>query len=174
MSVYRARQQAARLVRELGIVRPPVGVRKIAKNLGLEILCTDLDDDVSGMLITKAGRSYIVVRKADHAHRQNFTIAHEIAHFYLGHQHEPGDHVHVDRGNFISQRGARAAAGVDLKEIEANQFAACLLMPEILLKPMAESLGAPDLYDHVVASLAEQFAVSQQAMTIRLTTLGLL
>ena len=35
----------------------------------------------------------------------------------------------MDRGVVVSQRGPRAGAGVDLKEIEANQIAAELLMP---------------------------------------------
>lgn len=174
MSVQRARQQAAHLIEQFQFAQPPIDVHKIATKLGLPILNAKLDDEVSGMLITKAGKSYIFVREGDFAPRQHFTIAHEIGHFYLGHQQEPGDHVHVDRGNFISQRGSRAAAGVDPKEIEANQFAACLLMPESLLRPLAVKLGAPNLYDQTVADLAEKFAVSQQAMTIRLTTLGLL
>lgn len=174
MSVHRARRSAEQLVERLRLQAPPIDVDRIAEVLGLPVVVMPLPSDTSGLLITKAGRSYVCVRSSDPRYRQRFTLAHELGHHHLRHQFQPGDHVHVDRGNFISQRGARAAAGIDVKEIEANQFAASLLMPEMLLKPRAEALGAPDLWDHDVEYLAREFDVSEQAMTIRLTALGLL
>jgi Zn-dependent peptidase ImmA (M78 family) len=81
----------------------------------------------------------------------------------------------VDRGNFISQRGPRASEGLDPKEIEANQFAASLLLPvKLVQRRVKELVGDGPLLDYHVTQLAKEFAVSEQAMTIRLTTLGLL
>lgn len=74
----------------------------------------------------------------------------------------------------ISQRGSRASDGIDPKEVQANQFAACLLMPSKLLLEKVAKRGGPPLFDDDVSSLAEEFQVSEQAMTIRLTTLGVL
>jgi Zn-dependent peptidase ImmA (M78 family) len=113
--------------------------------------------------------------KTESAPRKRFTIAHEIGHHILGHQFEAGSHVHVDRGNFISQRGPRASQGVDPKEIEANQFAASLLMPSVWVRAAAAKIQSHGpLVDRHVEELANEFGVSEQAMTIRLTTLRLL
>ena len=146
----------------------------LAKTLGLPVIYTDLGDDVSGLLVSNGAESCIVVNKDDHPHRRRFTIAHEIGHFCLKHQFEPGEHVHVDRGNFISKRGLRSSAGVDPKEIEANQFAANLLMPALLLRRTITAMHVANLHDHHVKKLADDFKVSEQAMTIRLDGLGLL
>ncbi|MGH9871664.1 MAG: ImmA/IrrE family metallo-endopeptidase, partial [Pyrinomonadaceae bacterium] len=117
----------------------------------------------------------VCVQETDAEVRQRFTIAHEIGHHFLRHQFESGEHVHVDKGNYISQRGPRASDGIDGKEIEANQFAASLLMPSNALRQMvAKVAGEGPLLDKQVTQLSEQFKVSEQAMTIRLTGLGLL
>jgi Zn-dependent peptidase ImmA (M78 family) len=63
---------------------------------------------------------------------------------------------------------------MDAKEIEANQFAACLLMPSRLLRERVTALNTKQLYDSHVTTLAKEFYVSEQAMTIRLTSLRLL
>ena len=45
--------------------------------------------------------------------------AHEVGHYRLGHQFVEGEHVHVERGAFISQRRGRSSEAIDPKEIEA-------------------------------------------------------
>lgn len=174
MSVQFARRKAEQLVAHLNITFPPVDAKGIAKTLGLPVVASDLGEDVSGLLISDGDDSCIAVRKSDPLVRRRFTIAHEIGHFLLQHQFEKGEHVHVDRGNFISKRGLRSAAGIDPKEIEANHFAANLLMPAVLLRQAISQLGGGVLLDQHVQQLADMFQVSEQAMTIRLDTLGLL
>jgi Zn-dependent peptidase ImmA (M78 family) len=177
MRLHWARGHAERLVGDLvtkgQIQIPPVDPLKIAKFLGLQVVTDDLGDDVSGLLIRRDQQVLIAVRRSDPSSRRNFTIAHEIGHHVLGHQFEPGAHVHVDKGNYISQRGPRSSKGVDPKEIEANQFAAALLMPAVCVRTEAHKFGIPML-DSSVTELAARFKVSDQAMTIRLTSLGLL
>jgi len=80
--------------------------------------------------------------------------------------------VHVDRGSYVSERGTRAAAGIDPKEIEANQFAESLLMPTKLMREHVERVGYLPLDENDVKRLARDFDVSEQAMTIRLSVLG--
>ena len=65
----------------------------------------------------------------------------------LRHQFVRGEYVHVDRGMVVSQRGPRSALGVDPQEIEANQFAACLLMPDDLLQHAVTAVGGSPLVD---------------------------
>ena len=149
-------------------------VERIAKALGLKVVFLDLGEDISGLLISKGGSMVIAVQEGDPPKRRRFTIAHEIGHFHLRHQFEPGEHVHVDRGHLITPRNSRSSSGVDLKEIEANQFAACLLMPNRLLTERIKALRTKSLRDADVDVLAQEFNVSEQAMTIRLSTLGYL
>jgi Zn-dependent peptidase ImmA (M78 family) len=80
----------------------------------------------------------------------------------------------VDKGNFYRSRSSLSSEGVDPKEIEANQFAASLLMPADFVKREVKALQAMPLLDQHVAQLAKRFGVSEHAMTIRLTRLGYL
>jgi Zn-dependent peptidase ImmA (M78 family) len=84
--------------------------------------------------------------------RQRFSIAHELGHLLL---HDPGQRF---RDNFSSM-------GLDLREIQANQFAAKLLMPSWMVNAYAR-VGAR------LTALAGLFDVSPQAMRIRLEQLG--
>jgi Zn-dependent peptidase ImmA (M78 family) len=172
MSIQSARRQAESLIASLGITQAPVPVEDVAKHLGLRVISMDLDEDISGLLITKPDMSCIVVRKSDGVSRKRFSIAHEVGHFVLRHQFEAGGHVHVDRGYRVSHRDKRSSAGTDLREIEANQFAAALLMPSPLVTETIRALGREELNDEDVTNLARQFNVSEQAMTIRLSVLG--
>jgi Zn-dependent peptidase ImmA (M78 family) len=177
MRMHWARNQAERLVQQLidngTIHAPPVDPLKVAKATGLIVIADDLGPEVSGLLVRRGGQVVVAVQRSDPPNRRNFTIAHEVGHHVLGHQFQPGEHVHIDKGNYISQRGPRSSTGVDPKEVEANQFAAALLMPAQLLHREALKLGTPIL-DSDVAALASLFKVSEQAMTIRLSALKLL
>ena len=174
MSVRTARFHGEVLAEACGFTKPPVDVERVAKHLRLKVAYADLGDDVSGLLISKGAATAIAIQANDPPNRQRFTIAHEIGHFHLRHQFEPGEHVHVDHGHLITPRNSRSSTGEDLKEIEANQFAACLLMPSKLIAARIKALKAPKLRDYHVTLLASEFEVSEQAMTIRLSTLGLL
>jgi Zn-dependent peptidase ImmA (M78 family) len=169
-----ARNQAEALIDSLGINKPAVDVVAVAKKLGLEVVITDLDEGISGVLVTGHHGSCIAVRKGDADARKRFSIAHEIGHYYLRHQFDTGEHVHVDRGHLVSHRNNRSSSGTDLKEVEANQFSACLLMPSKLLRERVKALRTDRIYDSHITLLSKEFQVSEQAMTIRLSTLGLL
>lgn len=177
MSIRYARNQAEKLVAELEPGLVPVNVNSIAKRLGMVVFQEKLEEGISGLLITKTGmKPSICLQANDHPHRQRFTTAHEIGHFVLRHQFQKGEHVHIDRGHFISQRGPRASQGDNLQEIEANQFAASLLMPSDLIIQAVSALKKNEdlLTDTNVWALSKTFQVSEQAITIRLETLGLL
>ena len=174
MSLRTARYQGEALAEACGFKKPPIDVDQVAKRLGLKVVHLDLGDDVSGLLISKGDSTVIAVQKSDPPNRRRFTVAHEIAHFHLKHQFKLGDHVHVDRGHLVTPRNSRSSTGEDLKEIEANQFAACLLIPSKLLQERINSLKVKSLRDDQITKLAGEFTVSEQAMTIRLSSLGFL
>lgn len=60
-------------------------------------------------------------------------------------------------------------------EIEANHFAASILMPEALIRlRVSEIVDWIDTDQDFLAELSEQFEVSSVAMSIRLQNLGLI
>lgn len=161
----RVRRRAQELL--AGQRRPPVDLVSITAALGAEIRHFALEEDVSGILYRQDDRKIIVVNEKQLATRQRFTIAHEIGHLAL-HRGMP---VHVDHSFRINLRDPDSARGTDIEEIEANAFAANLLMPAAWLRTELRS-GLVDFDDSVeIASLAARYEVSQQAMLFRLTSI---
>jgi Zn-dependent peptidase ImmA (M78 family) len=102
--------------------------------------------------------------------RQRFTIAHELGHFLLN--RSAG--LRVDReviGRVVTGRGDQATPA---EELEANVFAATVLMPEELLRKEMEAVGAADLWfeERHIAEMAGRYGVSVQALVFRLSDLG--
>lgn len=163
---------AAELLKQFRIQKAPVPVELIAKGLGAKLQFEPFDgnDDVSAMLFRDGANTVIGVNAA-HAHtRQRFSIAHECGHLKL-HKGQ----LYVDaRVNF---RNAVSSKAIDPEEIEANAFAAELLMPEeFILVEIEKVVGKRKTHDAeiVTAELSKIFEVSRQAMEIRLTNLGLI
>jgi len=172
VSYQHIRRQAEELVEAAAIKKPPVDVERVAKHLGLNVVHAELGKDTSGLLVVQGPEDVrICINKEDPPTRRRFSTAHEIGHWVLKHHTKPG--VHVDRGHVVLARDQRSSQGVDKTEVEANQFASALLMPERMLKE-AVATSANPLRDVDITDLAKVFQVSEQAMTIRLTRLGLL
>lgn len=71
-------------------------------------------------------------------------------------------------------RSPVSSLATDDREIEANQFAAELLMPLDLISAAIKKLPKKMETENAVAELANQFDVSVQAMTIRLSSVNIL
>src|SRR6202167_2516650 len=123
--------RASKLLANLGIEEIPVPVEKIAKSLGARVRFSPLDDELSGFVFIKDGVPIIGVNSLHHPNRQRFTIAHEIGHLEL-HRNMIATAVHVDKSFPALMRNSQSAAGIEQVEIEANQFAAELLMPRAI------------------------------------------
>ena len=154
---------------ELHIGSIPVDIEDAAKCLGLSIVEKELDDSVSGALI--AQKKIILVNSLHHEHRKRFTIAHEIGHFLL--------HSSLKQNIFIDEsltfyRSKKSSFGVYVDEVDANNFAAELLMPEDYIKEYLDQ-NKVDIFDSFsIENLAAKFNVSQQAVAVRLQSLGLI
>lgn len=152
------------LLKESGISTPPVDVLRVAREQGAVVQPDLVDDEISGGLRRTSDGPIIGVNAGHHPHRQRFTIAHEIGHLIL-HQKEP---VFVDRD---FHRDSVSSQAIDPLEIEANKFAAALLMPaQFLMQDLTDADGP--LRSEKVEELARRYRVSQQAMTFRLDNLG--
>lgn len=155
-----------------GIDRPPVDVEAVAQRLGLQLVRRDMEDATSGMLVRGPRYSTIAVNAGHHPRRQRFTIAHEIGHFQL---HWKSTETHFIDYVVRDFRDDRSSTATDKREIEANQFAASLLMPrEFLRKDLRGQGKLPgfDVDEGLIVKLARRYEVSQQAMIFRLINLG--
>lgn len=162
-------RKATRLLREAGIDGVPVPVDEVASNLGIDVQFADLDEGCSGVLVRgKSGKRPVIgVNWADHPNRQRFTIAHEIGHYLL----HKGSPVFVDTGHSVSFRST-AGSGSRREEVEANWFAAALLMPKGKVEAAFADCEFGVTDDDDLRALATQFGVSRQAMAIRLSVLA--
>ena len=162
-----ARRHAVGLLRRGRIRRAPVPVEKLAALLGAEIVLQPFSGEISGIVYrNKDGSAVIGVNSRHPIQRQRFTIAHEIGHLLL----HTDENLHVDKNFPIGLRSEVSGQSVNENEIEANQFAAALLMPPDL---MAEDIKPFIGKDVLVAirKLAMRYKVSEQAMSIRLSSL---
>jgi Zn-dependent peptidase ImmA (M78 family) len=148
----------------------PIDVEKIARLRGARVVYEQMDPELSGLLYRDGETVVIGVNSVHHENRQRFTIAHELGHLVL-HQGRPVVLDHVVRLNF---RDPRSGMATDTEEIQANRFAAELLMPADLVRVEARSAreaGSP-IDDYFEQALAQGFGVSPEAMKNRLTNLG--
>ena len=172
----RSAEFAAReLVERFGFARSlPVPVDELAAGLGLTVRRQYFEaDDVSGVLIREPGEASIIgVNASNSPQRQRFTVAHECGHFLL----HKGKRIVLDRAVRVNFRDAASSLATDREEMEANAFAAGLLMPADLVREELRRIveGRPRTDDQLVGELADRFDVSQKAMEFRLLNLGML
>jgi Zn-dependent peptidase ImmA (M78 family) len=77
----------------------------------------------------------------------------------------------IDRGSIKYNRDARSAEGTDRKEIEANRFAAELLMPRKFLEKDLSNLQLDVEDESTLEQLAKKYEVSVQALAWRINRL---
>jgi Zn-dependent peptidase ImmA (M78 family) len=172
---------AEQLLDDLGIDEAPVDVEEVARRIGYEVIFERFASELSGTVIQDEDGSITIGINSFHAPvRQRFSIAHEIGHAKLHASEAPRTEslVYVDPpGPKVLFRDGRASEGKHRDEIDANRFAASLLMPRSFIRDEASrilermpSAGEAD----IVESLAQAFLVSTQATRYRLVNLGVM
>ncbi len=148
-----------------GIAEPPVNAIAVANGLGIEVRAVRWTDDaLRGRTIVRDGAPLIEVNVDDPPNRRRFTIAHEVGHAVL-HLANSSNETISDTAREL-YRLSSIEPGSDPREIEANQFAAALLMPEDMVRRCHAT--EKDTY-----RLARIFNVSEDALTYRLKNLHL-
>ena len=148
-----AKSEAAKLANMFSA--PPIPVLEIAENNGVDVVFSDFGTHtgtVAGFCVF--GEAKLYVNSKDSTERQLFTIAHELGHWMLHKKifdHDPDRYPVLPRFQEANEK--------DPLEQEANCFAANLLVPKRLLKPVKSGS---------VASLAKIFGVSRTMMEFRL------
>jgi|GEM_PF-925093 len=152
--------------------------------LDLDALCKHLDLDVynfdfkdtqaSGAIVREPGDETwkIYVRTTDNSRRKRFTVAHEVGHF-LSYKNGGRSRAYIDQHGSILDRAIMMRDGVAPMddpqiwemEMEANELAGEMLMPEADIRSYIEDGKS-------IEQLADHFAVSESAVTVRLLNLG--
>ena len=122
-------RKAKQTLQWAGISTIPVPIKRVAYHLGIKIRLADLGEDCSGVLVRKGERAVIGVNWRHGSNRQRFSIAHEIGHFVL-HSGE----TYIDKGYSVHFRAQESGSGTKREEMEANAFAAALLMPTTMVR----------------------------------------
>ena len=153
-----AEHQAAKLLTLHGITTWPVPVELIIEQLP-KIRIEYCEQPVSGATFWNGSEWVIQLNRYENKARQRFSLAHEYKHI-------------IDHGRTQQLYGSKAAPQAAPQaskhaESAADYFAACLLMPKVLLKrAFFSGIQKP-------SELAELFGVSPTAMAIRLEQTGI-
>jgi len=149
--------------------------KEIAKKFGVDVKEIEPDkkkiewlgeieyipDDLCGYIEKdENGKVTIYYNPNHHENRQRFTIAHELAHFLLGHLNE-------DQKQYRDFSYSFKNTNYNPKEVEANKMAAKILMPEDKLNFLIYKKGITSIKE-----LAKIMRVSEAAMLYRLKNLG--
>ncbi len=160
-----AKQQAEAFLRDEGITALPVDPFAIARSRDIAVKPKpDTAGGVSGMLL-RHGNAFGILY-ATHIPSegfQRFSVGHELGHYFLeGHIDHvlPRDGVHTSHAGFIS---------ADPYELEADQFAAGLLMPNA---PFKRALSRHDAGLAAIESVAGLCKTSLTATAIRYAELA--
>lgn len=159
--------QFAQEVFEKHIKTIPVEIEPLFKHYGLQLVKKDLDSEISGMLVLNGGQKFIVINQNQSPQRQRFTAMHELGHFIL---HKKDNDYFLD--TTIEWRRENPEGLNRKQEIQANEFAANLLMPEKEIQRIVEEKNYNYFDDVEIAKMAKLFKVSKPAMKIRLVSLG--
>jgi Zn-dependent peptidase ImmA (M78 family) len=147
------REMAKKVLKKYAVTQPGTPLEEIAKGESLEILYRKWPNSVGGLLLRK--NRIIGVNSNHHPHRQRFSIAHELGHYFLNHRLDDYEkNITLDD----------PAAGDDfsrIQNIEADEFANELLVPLPIIKESYKTIKD-------VKALAAMFNVSLEVMFIAL------
>lgn len=146
-------EKAQKVLADNFLFNPPIVAEEIAKNYGLKVgyyIFLPERRNVSGFI----SNGEIIINDEETPQRKNFTIAHELGHYLLGHVE--------DKDYGVLYRQPIAEQTNKPMEQEANCFAANLLVPEEMLKKYLTEYPFANNYQ-----LANIFGVSPDVIGFR-------
>jgi len=136
-----------------------VSLEDLAMSRGLLVLDGDLKQ-ADGRLLRKNGRGIARIRRdISQPRRRRFTIAHELGHWEL----------HQDQTQLLCSAEDIRDYGRSPLEMEANHFAAELLMPP---QPFREAIGKAEPSMKLIKNLVNEFGTTLTATAIRFADLS--
>lgn len=160
----RAKDLASDLLNKYCIDQPPVVAKELAEFSRLNVVPVNFAQinpkysSISGFIDIQTNRLF--VNSNESAVRRNFTIAHELGHYLLGHTSSS------EYANLLFRRPLEEQEDPIIEQ-EANCFAANLLVPEQFLKNMIKKYPFANNQQ-----LGNVFGVSESVIRIRRKFLG--
>lgn len=153
--------RASNILCELEIVEPPTPVEDICRHFGIKyILDADIESEALLIIDEKVSRPLIAVKaNKRYESRVKFSLAHELGHFIIPEHQDPKYNCTLGDLNDYHDKSA---------EIEANQFAAELLMPSQWLTP---EIRRRDVTLNMLQTFAERFETSLSSTAIKVVGL---
>ena len=152
-----------RAVLDKHLTSRPVKLGELARELGVQIKVSTLQTGISGQIKNDDGQYIVRVNRYEARERQRFTIAHELAHYFLHRDI-------IDRSeNGISDNVLYRSGEPERIEYEANRLAADIVMPMDLVEQQLEEEFGGVVTEATIENLAASFQVSKAAMEIRLS-----
>jgi Predicted Zn peptidase len=135
-----------------------INIKSLLRKLNILTVFRPLSEEFCGMsLLSHNGSKFILINSNNAKGRQHFTIAHELYHLFI--DKNPAPHIcqSIDEGK-------------DIAEINANMFAASLLMPEDGLFEFIsqEEIKSKSINLSTIIKIEQYFSVSRSALLFRL------
>jgi len=155
-----ARQMARKYLRQHRVMSPPVPVEYMLVAEGFAVELADYEDATAGEAWWEEGVGHVAVNRQLRPGRLRFTLAHEFGHLALRHHERRFGDLARNLPRFRDPDDL-AWEPPDLVEVEANQFAAELLMPAAMFRRDWERNPSP-------GRLAARYEVSIEAVRWRI------
>lgn len=154
---------AENIINDIGVQKGPIPIIRIAEKMGFTVYQLSMEKELSGFIAIgqDVGKTYgenkiIGVNADDDAKHQRFVIAHELGHFIF--DYNPSEY----KSYYDTYK---KNAHKPLKERQANNFSANLLMPP---KEFIIEFSTDKTIEENIGKLAEYFQVQEKAVYKRL------
>ncbi|MBH1989928.1 MAG: ImmA/IrrE family metallo-endopeptidase [Alphaproteobacteria bacterium] len=144
----------------------PFRIVEFINDIGIRVIATEMKNNISGS-IAKTDNTFTIYVNDTHAPtRLRFTLAHELGHYFNDRKYlESNDQIQDLSKQAMSKvlyRKESPSIDVEMQkmDIEANKFAANILMPEEKFKELWNKEDTPE-------KVARFFGVSVEAVKIR-------
>jgi Zn-dependent peptidase ImmA (M78 family) len=153
----KAETKALAQLQRFSIETPAFDIEVLAHAMGIEVREGGLEKADAWLIRRKDGKGVLRVNaKVRSDARRRFSIAHELGHWEM--------HPNLTQGRYCTEADLTDYHRSP-EEMEANTFAACLLMPRFLMR---ERIGNVDPSFAVVDRIAAEFETSRTAAARRL------
>lgn len=156
-----------KILQKLGADNPQdINLQYLCEECNLTIeYASDMSADAE-IIIAPNHHGIITINQNQHPYRQRFSIAHELGHWHL---HRKQGMFACDTSHGHSRSFFDMESGKE-KERQADRFAADLLMPSYMLKPLVK--GFSEINFSCIKNLSETFKTSISATAIQLVTMS--
>lgn len=162
LAIRKAALESSRIIDRFGITKPgDIRLKDIAFALGVDVIEGRLEGAAASLVRCGDKAIIRISDKETDPNRKRFSIAHELGHFVLRHGHKL--HKVCSTHDLNTWYGGS-------EEMQANTFAAELLLPNVFVRPLCD-VDAPDISFDLIRKIASIFHVSLTATAIRFVSL---